>query len=42
MIKLYFKATQVDEIIAISNIYETKKEIHSYEILKHVVDELFE
>ena len=33
---------QVDEIIVISNIYESKKEIHSYEILKKVVDELFE
>lgn len=32
---------QVDEIIVISNIYESKKEIHSYEILKQVVDELF-
>ncbi|MEK4084419.1 LLM class flavin-dependent oxidoreductase [Psychrobacillus sp. FSL K6-1415] len=33
---------QVDEIIVISNIYESKKEIHSYDILKKVVDELFE
>lgn len=33
---------QVDEIIVISNIYELSKEIHSYEILKHVVDESFE
>lgn len=33
---------QVDEIIVISNIYESKKEIQSYEILKQVVDELFE
>lgn len=33
---------QVDEIIAISNIYESSKEIHSYEIFKKVVDELFE
>ncbi|MEC0128455.1 LLM class flavin-dependent oxidoreductase [Paenibacillus pabuli] len=33
---------QVDELIVISNIYESKKEIHSYEILKRVVDELFD
>lgn len=33
---------QVDEIIVISGIFESKKEIHSYEILKQVVDELFE
>ncbi|MCK1998731.1 LLM class flavin-dependent oxidoreductase [Psychrobacillus psychrodurans] len=33
---------QVDEIIVSSNIYESKKEIHSYEILKKVVDDLFE
>ncbi|MBU7591181.1 LLM class flavin-dependent oxidoreductase [Metabacillus halosaccharovorans] len=33
---------QVDELIVISSIYDLKKEIHSYEILKHVVDELFE
>lgn len=32
---------QADEIIVISNIYESKKEIHSYEILKQVVDEFF-
>ncbi|WP_340398349.1 LLM class flavin-dependent oxidoreductase [Paenibacillus sp. FSL H8-0079] len=31
---------QVDELIVISNIYESTKEIHSYEILKSVVDEL--
>lgn len=33
---------QVDELIVISSIYESKQEINSYEILKHVVDELFE
>lgn len=33
---------QVDEVIAISNIYESDKEIHSYKILKCVVDELFQ
>ena len=33
---------QVDELIVLSNIYELSKEIQSYEILKHVVDELFE
>lgn len=32
---------QVDEIIVLSNIYESKKEIHSYKIIKDVVDELF-
>lgn len=32
---------QVDELIALSNIYELSKEIQSYEILKQVVDELF-
>lgn len=33
---------QVDELIVLSNIYELSKEIQSYEILKHVVDEFFE
>ncbi len=33
---------QVNEIIVISNIFDLKKEIHSYEILKNVVDDLFE
>lgn len=32
---------QVDEIIALSNIHDSKKEIHSYEILKQVSDALF-
>ncbi|MDN4493231.1 LLM class flavin-dependent oxidoreductase [Ureibacillus aquaedulcis] len=36
------KTYQVDEIIVMSNIYESEKEIRSYEILKHLVDELFE
>lgn len=31
---------QVDEVIALENIYDTAKEIHSYEILKEVYDEL--
>lgn len=31
---------QVDEIIALANIYELAKEIRSYEILKEVTDEL--
>lgn len=33
---------QVDEIIVISNIFDSKKEIHSYKILKDIVDEFFE
>lgn len=36
------KAYQVDEIIAISNIYDLEKEIHSYEIFKQVSDALIE
>lgn len=31
---------QVDEVIALENIYDTAKEIRSYEILKEVYDEL--
>ncbi|SDI04624.1 luciferase family oxidoreductase, group 1 [Planococcus glaciei] len=36
------QAYQVDEIIAISNIYELEKEIRSYEIFKQVSEALFE
>lgn len=36
------QAYQVDEIIALSNIYDLEKEIRSYEIFKQVSDALFE